>query len=273
MRGENLGSQCSLLYSMETPPHAWGKPDTGRNEPADCRNTPTCVGKTRSCKCKDIVNQKHPHMRGENEPTTQNTIAEWKHPHMRGENQQLPKWFESNGETPPHAWGKPVQKSFVSLSFRNTPTCVGKTLRYVRLCSVYQKHPHMRGENVVPVPSARCVIETPPHAWGKPMIGLAKIVLSRNTPTCVGKTFGSSIQCVGSGKHPHMRGENQYKPKEPEFKPETPPHAWGKPKVITDYKTASGNTPTCVGKTTPQAVSKWINRKHPHMRGENSPST
>ena len=94
----------------------------------------------------------------------------------------------------------------------------------------------------------------------------------------------------GSGKHPHMRGEDQktcsLKAKWKETPPhawgrrvhafdacghsETPPHAWGRRLSPASAHLAFRNTPTCVGKTglTPEAFAvAW---KHPHMRGEDT---
>ena len=50
------------------------------------RNTPTCVGKTRQHPKDDGKHQKHPHMRGEDLPTS--------------------RPLSCNMETPPHAWGR-----------------------------------------------------------------------------------------------------------------------------------------------------------------------
>ncbi|SMG65028.1 conserved hypothetical protein, partial [methanotrophic bacterial endosymbiont of Bathymodiolus sp.] len=72
------------------------------------RNTPTGVGKTivRGKSLSDI--EKHPHGRGEDAP--------WN----RGEIKML--------ETPPRAWGRPIHHYWRTISRRNTPTGVGKTI-------------------------------------------------------------------------------------------------------------------------------------------------
>ena len=52
---------------------------------------------------------------------------------------------------------------------------------------------------------------------------------SRNTPTCVGKTFNHDKSVVFAEKHPHMRGEDS--------------------SGLIRFYEMNGNTPTCVGKT------------------------
>ena len=70
----------------------------------------------------------------------------------------------------------------------NTPTCVGKTALMNSIAALYEKHPHVRGED---------------SQSGSPVC-----TLSGNTPTCVGKTFFMKPASALSGKHPHVRGED-----------------------------------------------------------------
>nr|DAL69130.1 MAG TPA: hypothetical protein [Caudoviricetes sp.] len=51
---------------------------------------------------------------------------------------------------------------------RNTPTCVGKTMRRGSTSFPARKHPHMRGEDRTDENQVRHVQETSPHAWGRP---------------------------------------------------------------------------------------------------------
>ena len=46
MRGEDLCYLTIHRETIETPPHAWGRLDSGIDELGNRRNTPTCVGKT-----------------------------------------------------------------------------------------------------------------------------------------------------------------------------------------------------------------------------------
>ncbi len=54
---------------------------------------------------------------------------------------------------------------------------------------------------------------------------------------------------------------------------ETPPRAWGRPGAAPSAPLASRNTPTCVGKTPTWASPSPRARKHPHVRGEDTPCT
>ncbi len=70
-------------------------------------------------------------------------------------------------ETPPHAWGRPIQKNKINADLRNTPTCMGKTDVYAFKPERNWKHPHMHGEDREPITSCEPIMETPPHAWGR----------------------------------------------------------------------------------------------------------
>ncbi len=48
VRGEDFAALKSQTSPMETPPRAWGRRSRGRTRAISVRNTPTCVGKTRS---------------------------------------------------------------------------------------------------------------------------------------------------------------------------------------------------------------------------------
>ena len=52
------------------------------------------------------------------------------------------------------------------------------------------------------------MLETPPHAWGRPGSAWDEAVDDGNTPTCVGKTCTTNANIERQGKHPHMRGED-----------------------------------------------------------------
>ena len=70
-----------------------------------------------------------------------------KHPHVRGENQAQFSENIFDLETPPRAWGKLYQTTLPARDWRNTPTCVGKTRVHHVSDNLVEKHPHVRGEN------------------------------------------------------------------------------------------------------------------------------
>ncbi len=76
----------------------------------------------------------------------------------------------------------------LALTFRNTPTCVGKTFDTNPNRSGLEKHPHVRGEDQRCADCQEEEEETPPRAWGRRQRSEVGKVVIGNTPTCVGKT-------------------------------------------------------------------------------------
>ena len=70
-----------------------------------------------------------------------------------------------------------------------------------------------------------------------------------------------------------MRGEDAGTARAFTEELETPPHAWGRRVVFARLIFTLGNTPTCVGKTAMEEMNRLAIRKHPHMRGEDTPCT
>ena len=133
------------------------------------RNTPTSVGKTHGpCKW-EAPAEKHPHERGEDG---------WQDPRT-----------EDGEETPPRAWGRHKADRVVMPASGNTPTSVGKTVLIKSSSSNTGKHPHERGEDILPCDCRSQSSETPPRAWGRLLMLLCCFSLTRNTPTSVGKTL------------------------------------------------------------------------------------
>ena len=95
---------------------------------------------------------------------------------------------------------------------------------------------------------------------------------SRNTPTCVGKTERHTRIRSTAGKHPHVRGEDGLAGLCFLSAAETPPRAWGRRHLTAWVAWCSRNTPTCVGKTLQTNINQLFQRKHPHVRGEDSRS-
>ena len=67
--------------------------------------------------------------------------------HMRGEDvfRTIPP--STILETPPRAWGRPDRAVLRGRGRGNTPTCVGKTNAWSYKDTVFEKHPHVRGED------------------------------------------------------------------------------------------------------------------------------
>ena len=111
-----------------------------------------------------------------------------KHPHVRGEDHSRNTARSFRSETPPRAWGRPVRGIAHRQPLRNTPTCVGKTIKSGNIGFNRQKHPHVRGEDILHQLTGCAGPETPPRAWGRQNMADNFGNMTRNTPTCVGKT-------------------------------------------------------------------------------------
>ena len=130
VRGEDLNTTRNVSRWKETPPRAWGRQEFIKEDEMSNRNTPTCVGKTGTWH--------------------QKTRKGRKHPHVRGEDRGAGNYNLTILETPPRAWGRLHHPLTPSSTTRNTPTCVGKTTRFLLSRKQERKHPHVRGEDPKP---------------------------------------------------------------------------------------------------------------------------
>ncbi len=188
LRGEDESALARYNETSETPPPAWGRRTQRFKLTQVGRNTPTCVGKTRSYKPNQHAIEKHPHLRGED--------ASASFPCRR------------LMETPPPAWGRHLDSLSNVMMLRNTPTCVGKTPQQLALSRICEKHPHLRGEDSLSDDHVVVFVETPPPAWGRRVAIEGFAAKHRNTPTCVGKTRERFYSACKIRKHPHLRGED-----------------------------------------------------------------
>ena len=136
-----------------------------------------------------------------------------------------------------------------------------------------EKHPHVRGEDIVVPNLRRGEPETPPRAWGRQDGAAGTALREGNTPTCVGKTWAISVRAWLWRKHPHVRGEDDAGNATAFLFTETPPRAWGRPRRIALLRLPRRNTPTCVGKTGSTGMIPGTAWKHPHVRGEDRHGT
>ena len=248
VRGEDSRADALSGRAWETPPRAWGRLLPGPAHLHRCRNTPTCVGKTRQHCRRMVAWRKHPHVRGEDAPSLASMLG--------------------NAETPPRAWGRPFEAFFGPRASGNTPTCVGKTHPGQQCQALVRKHPHVRGEDPCTTAHSDTEAETPPRAWGRLARRRMTVLRPRNTPTCVGKTPCWAMPTLYRSKHPHVRGEDPASAYSWACSPETPPRAWGRRSCWPGLFQLLRNTPTCVGKTLRGAGCGTRPRKHPHVRGE-----
>jgi len=71
----------------------------------------------------------------------------------------------------------------------DTPTCVGKSQESGAIVKPPEGHPHVCGEEFLLSFSSSRLEGTPPRVWGRAMAATTILTTSRDTPTCVGKSF------------------------------------------------------------------------------------
>ena len=169
---------------------------------------------------------------GKTFPVIDTSSGTKKHPHERGEDQHQRRCKYLRAETPPRAWGRLTDPVNGKRPLRNTPTSVGKTHTIDVL-----------GEGVG---------ETPPRAWGRQYPESESPARRGNTPTSVGKTSLAARIFKLEEKHPHERGEDVDYVITSVPRAETPPRAWGRPPCYDIKARHARNTPTSVGKTSPE---------------------
>ena len=193
------------------------------------RNTPTHVGKTGRHGAHVRLYRKHPHACGEDGRRHYYCVA--------------PK------ETPPRMWGRPVSLHPIKSLDGNTPTHVGKTGHNPEKRLLRGKHPHACGEDRRHICAEVTSEETPPRMWGRRIARVTQLLITRNTPTHVGKTAPRRTRLTTTGKHPHACGEDSLTPMSRTPTSETPPRMWGRQSGNDNHASQPGNTPTHVGKT------------------------
>ena len=168
MRGEDPTSRVEYGAVEGSPPHARGRPLYRQRLNNVFGITPACAGKTMRTLAKLHLNSDHPR--------------------MRGEDLALRFGIRSPGGSPPHARGRPLHGSILTIIYRITPACAGKT--HLRL------YPMTNSEG------------SPPHARGRlPRVSCSRVGV-RITPACAGKTVGRRRGNRPSPDHPRMRGED-----------------------------------------------------------------
>ena len=131
-------------------------------------NTPAYAGKT-------------------HEQSTKRSPAQ-KHPRLRGEDKENPDIKPEALETPPltrgrlHAVGRRVGRR------GNTPAYAGKTDHPVRQKEKDEKHPRLRGEDLLLSVCLTIAAETPPLTRGRRNVNLDNARIRGNTPAYAGKT-------------------------------------------------------------------------------------
>ena len=77
-----------------------------------------------------------------------------------------------------------------------------------------------------------------PRVWGRPRLEVLVLLISRNTPTRVGKTHLYDLVRIARQKHPHACGEDTPSSIELGDTGETPPRVWGRQQMMHIIKTS-----------------------------------
>jgi len=72
---------------------------------------------------------------------------------------------------------------------------------------LYRGHPHVCGEESLPITNPVSYLGTPPRVWGRAQVADGIATLEGDTPTCVGKSKGIRFILNAPKGHPHVCGE------------------------------------------------------------------
>ncbi len=130
------------------------------------------------------------------------------HPRLRGEHGFTAFTVKISLGSPPHTRGTRYLVIQLWSPAGITPAYAGNTKVYLKLCTVIQDHPRIRGEhqslNTIKEPGPG----SPPHTRGTPHPPKKTVALFRITPAYAGNTFWHSLKRIFVGDHPRIRGEH-----------------------------------------------------------------
>jgi len=236
------------MWSIGSPPHAWGHLLVIAFQPVPVRFTPTRVGTLGQHLSAPRLDAVHPHTRGD--------IVFW------GADE-----FPAYG-SPPHAWGHLSAPMKDLKGERFTPTRVGTLGRTPGPLIVPTVHPHTRGDICVSHVIRARYTGSPPHAWGHLLIDHLASAVLRFTPTRVGTFRYAGLTTAVLTVHPHTRGDICLIYPRPALVGGSPPHAWGHLDMPVVHTCALGFTPTRVGTLGLIAQNSKRLTVHPHTRGD-----
>ncbi len=151
---------------------------------------------------------------------------------------------------------------------RITPTCVGKTQPCAMQGVYHPDHPHVCGEDGLRRDVGISFGGSPPRVWGRLEVPFKNTVVTRITPTCVGKTGQTPSSSTSTQDHPHVCGEDIYYAVVCGSIRGSPPRVWGRRGRSRLVASMARITPTCVGKTQMDGNAPRRLRDHPHVCGE-----
>ncbi len=251
----------------------WGRLGAPHRLDVRVRFTPTYVGKTGCNRTVPFWRPVHPHVCGEDGPVALFTMYEFgSPPRMWG---RLPDGVcerQARRFTPTYV-GKtePVRPRTPGPRF--TPTYVGKTYSNGSSIGYRTVHPHVCGEDAVLAVQRGHGAGSPPRMWGRPSPSSTERHPGRFTPTYVGKTSSWRRPRTRTAVHPHVCGEDSYTEAIRFITFGSPPRMWGRRVPSDGAVDAVRFTPTYVGKTAESLGRPDTASVHPHVCGEDAPSS
>ena len=171
--------------------------------------------------------------------------------------------------SPPRAWGQWARWRGCVGRGRFTPTGVG-TIYSPRVRAITKTvHPHGRGDNGDLLAPARADGGSPPRAWGQSARRGINKIIHRFTPTGVGTILIFLLSLSENSVHPHGRGDNFIRIRQPNRSAGSPPRAWGQSACRLPRSDIRRFTPTGVGTMGAMVDECGSRAVHPHGRGDN----
>ena len=249
IRGENHRDLRRGRFFLETSPHTRGEPSAAVSVLDRPGNIPAYAGRT---------------IYGEDV----NLDAE-KHPRIRGENHLARLQVRNHAETSPHTRGERCCCATQPDSPGNIPAYAGRTCFVRRSRRAFEKHPRIRGENLLLGDPEFGDLETSPHTRGELVWRIPTEDAHGNIPAYAGRTGCPKNPARLRQKHPRIRGENVEALFGSASILETSPHTRGEPGNVLIPLKIAGNIPAYAGRTIGVKDSEVSYQKHPRIRGEN----
>ena len=217
---------------------------------AECRITPACAGKTYEGRDRGQDLGDHPRVCGENYC-------------------EIAVMSKSLG-SPPRVRGKPGAVVSINPFTRITPACAGKTALRSHRRFLLGDHPRVCGENRGAAALSIRARGSPPRVRGKRKRYAHRILSSRITPACAGKTYADELTILIREDHPRVCGENAHRSRAESWCAGSPPRVRGKPRRPARAGRSRGITPACAGKTDEKKSIGSACEDHPRVCGENT---
>ena len=212
----------------------------------------------------------HPHVCGEISAIDARIVHASVHPHVCGEIVASRAHRQPGVGSPPRVWGNLGRADSCDRSRGSPPRVWGNCRPWSCEMLASGSPPRVWGNRDRTLSELPRPLGSPPRVWGNRRIWHTAALVARFTPTCVGKSDGSTCrrsaitvhphvcgeiradveQCVlTSPVHPHVCGEICETPRNVE-RLGSPPRVWGNlPRIATRRCARDRFTPTCVGKS------------------------